>query len=557
MALGIPLPPSPAHPPTSMAAPDSIQPDGAPDDTPKKKLVTRSYRELPTSVFNAWDTVSLVRETLTIHELGQFQGSAYLVDAMGRDARISGILQARIDGLMSKPVDFKTGEGHGRRQKIAKKAQDTWVDMADEAELKQLLKWGLMLGFAVAEKVWETKDGKWTPRLQVWHPAFVYWRWDTRSYWLTTAEGPVEIPEGGDSKWLIYTPYGYKRGWMEGKVRALAIPWLMRGWALRDWARFSELYALGMILARVPNGTDPKDRNRFVNGVSNRAQEPVIECPFDPMQGPESGYNIEVVDTGGASTAWEVIPGLADRAETDISIAILGQNLTTEVKQGSRAAAQVHQSVKQELVQSDSTTLGRTLQKQLLEPWAEFNFGRGDLAPLPSWQVEPPEDKDKTSGALQKLGAFLQSAKATGSPVNTRVLLEQQGVPLLTEEEEAQQKAEAAETAQSDGPQPGDVPEDDQDEPGPPAKLSSRQPKGGQVYVDQVARAATKHGTRAVELDLASVIQQVQSASSPDDLKVRLLRLYPHLDPSELAAVIERADLLAAMAGRAEVIGGG
>jgi len=514
---------------------------------------TRTYREIPVTVFNDWDTVGLVKDALHQHEMGLFQASAYLVEAMGRDPRVAGIMQARIDGLMSKPMVFEPRNAKSRRgQKVAEQVQTDWAEMADETELKQLLKWGLMLGVGVAQKIWTTIDGEWRPRLEVWHPSFLFWDWAKRSYQLNTMDGLAEIPQGGDSTWLVYTPYGYNRGWMEGKVRALAIPWLMRGWAMRDWARFDEQFALGLIKAFMPMGTNDADRARFSSGIANRNESPVIECPFDPAQGKDAGFDVELVDTGSAAGAWQVIPGLADRCETDMAIVLIGQNLTTEVKGGSRAAAEVHDSVKQELVKSDSNTLGRTLQKQLLQPWAAFNYGKPELAPLPVWQVEPPQDKDRLASALQKLGAFLTAAKAAGAPVDVRRLLEEQEVPTLSLEEEAAQAAKKA----AEAPDPED-PTDPEGNPGgedpEQQQLSARSgTQKGQRYADRVAENAVKQGARAVHLDLAAVISEAFMAGSFDEVKARLLKLYPKMDEAELATEIERACLLAEQAGRVD-----
>ena len=408
---------------------------------------TKSYRELPVTVFDCWETVDLVRAALLQHELGYFRASAYMVDAMGRDARIAGVLSTRVNGLLALPLDFVPDQPKKLKfRKAAERVQQLFSSMASEADLAQLQRWGVMMGIGVAEKVWTTTADGWVPRLKVWHPSFLTWRPDTQSFWLTTMDGQVEIPEDGGDNWVVYCPYGYKRGWMDGRVRALGIPWLMRGWALRDWARFTELYGMGLMKAFVPSGAEDDDKDRFVSSLANRNSEPVVECAFDPNSDHDSGYDVEMLQISNG-TAWDAIPGLVERAESDIAIAVLGQNLTTEVKQGSRAAAQVHQGVKQEIIQSDGVTLGRCLQQQLLRPWAAFNIGDPDLAPLPSWATTPPEDKASKATALKDTGAALVSMKAAGAPVDVRALLDSMGVPLLTLEQEAAQKLETQKNA--------------------------------------------------------------------------------------------------------------
>jgi len=286
----------------------------------------------------------------------------------------------------------------------------------------------VMLGIGLAEVLWETSDGSWQPRLKVWHPSFLWWRWDTRSYWLNTQDGQVEIPEGGSGKWLVYCPYGYYRGWMDGRVRPLSLPWLVRGWARRDWARYSEVHGIPAKKAIVPPTADVDQKSRFTRMLANLGSEPVIECE----QGQDGNrFDYELVEA--KANSWECFSRLLEHADTAIAVTLLGQNLTTEVKQGSRAAAQVHNSVRRDFLRADAATLGRALRKGLLQPWARFNFGHEELAPRPAWGTEPPEDAAAEADALQKLAVALGAFQDAKLPVDLLALLREQGVPLLPE----------------------------------------------------------------------------------------------------------------------------
>ena len=383
-------------------------------------------RDLPVSTFNDWDTVGLVRQALSELERGQFRSAAYLVDAMGRDDRISGVLATRVNGLLGLPLEFAAPKPSRRAGRLAKKLEASWPDMADEAQLSQLLRWGLMLGIGIAEVLWATTDDGWVPRLKVWHPSFLTWRWDTRSYWLSTQDGIVEVPEGGAGKWLLYCPFGYYRGWMEGRVRPLASPWLVRSWARRDWARYSEVHGIPAKKAIVPPTADVEQKGRFTRMLASLGSEPVIECE----QGQDGNrFDYELVEA--KANTWEGFQKLIEHADTAIAITLLGQNLTTEVKEGSRAAAQVHDGVRREFQKADAVTLGRALQQYLVKPWARFNFDQEPQAPLPSWNTEPVEDGLSRAQTLQALGAALAALKTAQVPMDLVTLLEQFAVPLL------------------------------------------------------------------------------------------------------------------------------
>src|SRR5579885_2163936 len=161
-----------------------------------KRPSKQTYRDLPVVTFNDWDTVDLVRQALAELERGLFRSAAYLVDSMMRDDRVYSVVRKRIGNLLALPLQFDPPADTGRARKVAAKVEKLWPVLADPASLNRLHKWGTLLGIGVAERIWDTDhDGLWVPRLKVWHPSFLWWRIDTRTYWVNTMDGPVEIPE--------------------------------------------------------------------------------------------------------------------------------------------------------------------------------------------------------------------------------------------------------------------------------------------------------------------------------------------------------------------------
>jgi phage gp29-like protein len=486
---------------------------------------------------------------------------------MGRDGRIKGALKQRLSSLSALPMNFKPPQDTARAQKIADAVKDAWSKLVPAPIESRLRRWGIMLGIGIAQKIWDTSSDVWTLKLQPWHPSFYYWNWATRSIWVITQEGQVEIPEGGDENWFVYAPYGYYLGWLEGDIRALAVPWLMRAWARRDWARYNEVYGLGLIKAIVPAGASESDgsKDRFVDGLANRGSEPVIECERDENG---KGYDFDLVEA--QSTGWETFPKQIEDVDAEISITLLGQNLTTEGGRGGGGAyalGKVHQQVKAEIVRSDNESWSQAVRDQVLTDYTRFNFDAEELAPMPLREVDP-EDKSQTADSLQKLSAAVKTFGDAKAPVDVRELLDQQGLPLLTQEQEKQlqkeaaDRAAAAQAAFSQRAQPpaqqepieGD-PEDDED----PEQLADRPkvPRGakkGQRYADALTGAGAREGAKALEDELALLRHVIEQATSPEDLRERLVVVFEHLNPAELERVVEKAHMLAELAGRRAVL---
>ena len=402
---------------------------------------TTSTLDIPIQTFGVWDSVQLIQGALSDLEQGTFLNASVLCDAMGRDDRITATLSARVNGLLALPLEFKPGVDSAKGQKVAEDLEDSWERIFPDGELAQLLKWGRLVGAAPGEITWSTVNApnggsgkRWLPRLKVWHPQFLQWRWDWRDYSLVTmSEGVVQL-EVGQAHWALYTPSGRYPAWQSGIVRALAIPFLIRWWAYRDWARYSEKHGLPIFKAQVPKGADDDIKRLFFNSLSALGSENTVKLETgDPAQGI---FNIELLEP--VANTWAGFQGLIEQCNSSIAILLLGQNLTTEVQGGSRAAATVHERVRSDFIQADSRTLATFIREQILKPWAAFNYGDAELAPHPVWEVDPPEDTQKTAQTLLALGQAFGAMKDAGAPLDVRAVLEQLAIPMLTEAQHEQ-----------------------------------------------------------------------------------------------------------------------
>jgi len=402
----------------------------AANTTPPARPDFHVHTPLPATVWkNDW-TKAEVDDALRNHELGQFMSTALLADAMTRDDTFDAVLGTRVLGMLGLPrVVGPSHEADPRRsKKVARAIDDRFDTIFPRSTLAELLRWGILLGFALAQIVWRADDDgtEWTPELQVWHPSFVYYRHDVRAYFALTTDGPVRI-EPGNGQWLLYTPFGTDRGWMSGAVRSVSIPWLARSYTWRDWQRWSELYSMGVRKAIAPANADEGDKERFFNQVAALGSETTVLLT-QALSGEK--FDLEVVwpDTSGSADGFE---RLMNKCESRIAIRVLGQNLTTEVQSGSLAAARVHENVKADIIQFDARTLAEDLRAQVLRPYCRFNVPGGErFAPRLGWRTTPTEDRkneaDTALAAAQALAALLQS----GVPLDVRAYAQRFGLPL-------------------------------------------------------------------------------------------------------------------------------
>jgi phage gp29-like protein len=579
----------------------------------------KSFNELPAVTFSDWDNLARVKGALQELETGNFAQASDLVDAMSRDDRIEGVISARLDALHGLEMSFDPPAGeedNDRAQEVAEEASREWTRWFPEDALRDLRWWGLWLNAGVAQVVWQRGE-KWRPTLQVWHPRHLRWNEVDKRYEIQSMEGIIPV-ETGTGQWVLYTPYGRRRGWMRGFVRSLAVPWLIRQWGLRDWAGHSEAHGTPIKKAKVPHGKmSTAEAKKFFREVALLAKRGtvLVEQGEDSPTRKTAGWDVELLEA--KEDGHKVFKELLNYADTAIAVRVKGSNLTTEVQGGSRAASETHREVDNDKLRFDAQTTSTTLHDQVIEPWAEFNHERA-LAPWPHWDTNPPEDQKARADALDKLADALKKLGDAAVPVDATKLAEDFGIPLreLTDEERALLGApsifqyhiengiptvnevrarlrlppreggdEPVAPAKPATPEPPEDDEDDDVDPPPrrgkaakpdavdaflravtsavTARAASELPPGaieGQRYADDLADAGTVRGSDDLAPDLAEILRVVRETPAKDgapdgaELKRRLVEAFKGMDTARLAETVRRGMVLAQLNGRMAVV---
>ena len=366
------------------------------------------YRDLPiVAIQNAW-TVEMVLGALASHTYGVFEMSGQLVDQLIADPRIRATLDSRMSGLFSREMRFRPPNDSSAAREVLDAWVEAWPYITSGGALRQLSAYTNLFGFWPAQLAW-TRDAVMKPCIMPWHARYTYYQWDIRRYVAVSQDGTLPIFPG-DGKWVLHAPRGEYRGWMWGSLRAVAEPWLLRHFAFRDMARFSEVHGMPIRKGLVPAAADEQQRQRFENQISELGVETSMILP-QAVDG-QNGYDLQLLEA--TSQGWQIFPGLIDRCDMDIILAILMQNLTTEVTGGSFAATQSHMDIRQNGIEDDNSAWRMTIHDQVARPFAALNFGDHELAPWTDWDVESTADYKDRAGTLYSIGQSVQILRQGG-----------------------------------------------------------------------------------------------------------------------------------------------
>lgn len=506
-------------------------------EKPSKQFVVAT--ELPNLASGVWQNLGLVKAAVRDLAMGQFSAAAQVVDAMGEDDRIAGCTLQRTQALPSLPFWLQPGEGRLGNQAL-RNLERKWESMLPDAALQEITDWGIKLGLGLGQLIWTG----WDFHLKVWHPRYVRWDWGTRSYHVTTEQGDVDI-QPGDGQWVLYTPYGYERAYMKGAIRYLYVPWLLRQWAMRDAGRYSEIYGTPFKKARTPSGVDEEDAERFVSEVANINGRSTVRIEGGVDK--ESSYDVELVEA--MSTGGKIFFDLMTQMDRNIAVALLGQNLSTEVSGGSFAAASAHIAVRQDILNADGQRLAKCLQEQVLKPWATFNYGDPELAPLPVWETAEPEDEKAEGESMKALGEGIEALRKVGAKPDVDALLEKFGIEVTGPAEEPEAEPQPTDMPL---PEPEEAP-DKQESLAADVSGESESTIKWQTHADAAADSGTEAGAKAFRPDLKKVLADVEAATSYVDLRSRLLKTYDGMRPDAFAEVLRKAMALAYLGGMVAV----
>lgn len=504
-----------------------------------------------------------IRSAVAASESGSLTQAVQVCEWLLTDDKIDGALDGRCDELLGLIPTFEPS-GDRRRSNRAVKAleagEDFWASYP-EAELRLMLRWGLLLGLSPHRHRWQASEdhgGRVLPLPEFFHPQTLRQDLRTRQWYARTAAGDEITVDPGGGEWILHQPFGASRPWAQGKWRSCARWVLLKHYAILDWARHGEKAAL-LVATSEAESTD-KQRRELANDLQASGSDRIVALA--------AGFDLKMVEvTANTRQIYEAQIEAADKA---ISILLRGGNLTSDVsKNGARAAAETQAEHGEEpKLRFDAEALSTTLHDQSLTWWAEFNFGDSKLAPWPVWPVEPEEDLKASADTINVLGDGLTKLEALGFELDDKGLVERfrlEGVVAgrKSPEQRAKEAADRAAAAQPAATPGGKEPKDlkaKQRSGGFRAQLASGAPAsenpgfvGGQLYTDAVAEAAAAAAADEVALTNEAIGRAIDGSTSFEDLRTRLQALAPTLSAENLNELIFRAMMLGELAGRRAV----
>lgn len=412
------------------------------------------------------------------------------------DALVGGCIRRRKAAV--KALEWGLDRGHAA-SRVAKSVEGMLRDLDLEQLFGQAME-AVLYGYQPLEVMWQRVGGLLVPaEVQAKPPEWFSFDAENQLRF-KSREQPLYGELVPPRKFLLprqdatyANPYGF------ADLSMCFWPLTFKKGGLKFWLAFTEKFGSAFSVGKLPRSAETKERNDLLTALQDLIQDGVAVIPDDG--------SVELVEMAGKSASADLYERLVMHCRGEISIALLGQNQTTEAS-ANRASATAGLEVTRDLRDGDAALVEAAV-NQLIRWVCEVNFGGGTEPVFSLWDQEA---QDQLQAQRDK------SNHEAGARFTNRYWMRAYGY----QEEDLQPEVQApafAEAATPEAPLAGDI---------------------------DMLTAASAPGWAAVAEQLQAIVDQAQSLG---ELQQAMVNAYGGLASGELVKLMAAAMALAELKG--------
>lgn len=423
------------------------------------------------------------------------------------DAHVGGCIRRRKAAVKALEWGLDRDKAKSR---VAKSIQAIFADLDLSRIITEMLD-AVLYGYQPMEVMWGKVGGYLVPVDIVGKPAdwFVYD--EENQLRLRTRQSPLKGEELPARKFLVPrqdasydNPYGF------ADLSMVFWPTTFKKGGLKFWVQFTEKYGAPWVIGKHPRSASDTETNLLLDRLEDMVQDAVAVIPDDS--------SVEIKEAAGKTGSTEVYERLLHFCRSEVSIALLGQNQTTEAT-SNRASAQAGLEVTRDIRDGDKAIVQEAF-NTLIRWVCELNFNDGARPVFEMWEQQ---EVDKV---LAERDEKLVRAGAKLTPAYFKRAYSLQDGDLDETAKPAQPATPAAEFAEGD-----EAPDQD----------------ALDAALDALSADVLNADAQAM---LEPLLTRIADGAQPDELLGMLAELYPEMDADGLTERLARAIFVANLWGR-------
>lgn len=431
-------------------------------------------------------------------------------DEVDRDPHAGSVLQTRYLGLSGEKWEINPGDDTPAAKEIAEFVTGV-LSNCNFKQMKQEILQAILYGFYNAEVMYQVVDGKITIKKFICkHPRRFRFTMD-REIRLLTRDNPEKGEEIPDCKIITFSygdsdnPYG------KGLGQKLWWSVWFKKHGIKFWLIFLDKFGMPTGVGKYPSGALDPEKKTLKEAVDAIHSETGIIIP--------EGMSIDLLEASrGGKVTYE---SLCEYFDKQMSKAVLGQTLTTEVSGGSLAASQTHDEVRQDIKEADAGLLAETLDQTVIKWVVDYNFATVSAYPTFRFVTE----KEQVLKELAERDEVL--VNQIGVEVDPNYFYDTYNLP--------RPEGGAKITKPQSQPQPQSQPKQFSEEPDQPDPIDILTSK----VLDQ----------GSTDKLLQPIKKLLGQAKDIEEFRDNLLETYAHMDGADLAKAMQQAFVIAEQSG--------
>jgi len=346
---------------------------------------------------------------ILLYTEGQGKGLR-LYDDILTDAHASAVIQTRALSVAQQEYEIQPYSEDKQDVKVCDFVRDVYKNI-DLRQLIQDLMFGVLYGFSCVEIIWKKEGMRIIPDTFLFkHPRRFIFDLD-RVLKLRTRQNYITGEYVPDKK-FIYLPFGVTDSpYGDGLGRRLWWCVWFKKHGVKYCLTFLDKFSSPIPVGKYPAGATDEQKDNLLDTLSAIQNDTALIIPEDM----EASF-MEAQRTG--------TPGYLDFCsymDAQISKCVLGQTLTTELKEkGSFAASKTHEKVREDIKAADSGTIATCLNNSLTRWIVDLNFSTDTPGPKLNFVNRVEESWQSAKRDLELSKAF---------PVGVRYMYNKYNIP--------------------------------------------------------------------------------------------------------------------------------
>jgi phage gp29-like protein len=434
-----------------------------------------------------------------------------------RDPHYSSVLRTRKLAVSGLPVHVIAADDSKQSAKMADDIRQLIDDPAYDDLANNALD-AIGKGYSVNEIMWDTSGALWRPQEYRWRDPrhFIPDRNSPDTLRLLDEADRVSGVQLPPYKFVVHRPK-LKSGiaLRGGLARVVALSYVCKMYGIKDWLAYMEVYGMPLRIGRYPSSANEDDKRILKMAVASIGSDAAAILPDSMM--------IEFQDVSSAHGGADVFARLVEWIDKQVSKAVLGQTASTEGTVGRLGSDKAQDEVRQDLILADAKQLAATINRDLVRPYIDLNYGQQSVYPRIHITIPEQDDLDALADNLSKLVPL-------GLRVSATEIRNKLGLSDPSADDEILTSGVAA-TAVN-------------------ARMSSgvainRATPEEQDDIDSLVEASLGGWQRQINPVIDPVLDAIKSASSYDEIAKLLPTMLDRIDNKELVQAIATACLKA------------